>query len=254
MTNTDKDTENKFWSSDFTTDNYKRLLILAQKKYKFIQYPKINEEKSFLLWRHDCDYSLNRSLRLAQIENEVGVQSTFFLNPHSEFYNLNEKKQSKIIRDIIDLGHNIGLHFDANYYNVELEDQLDDLVSKEARWLEEWFGQKVEVFSFHNPTKFLLGCENDKYGDLINCYSTFFKENVDYCSDSNGYWRFKRLEDVLTEGVNSRLQVLTHPGWWQEEEMVARDRILRCAEGRSNALMQDYDDLLDMHKRQNVGL
>ena len=32
---------------------------------------------------------------------------------------------------------------------------------------------------------------------MINTYAKYFKENVEYCSDSNGYWRYKRLEDFL---------------------------------------------------------
>ncbi len=40
-----------------------------------------------------------------------------------------------------------------------------------------------------------------------------------YVSDANGYWRFRRLLDVLVEGTDVRLHVLTHPGWWQAEPM-----------------------------------
>jgi hypothetical protein len=196
---------------------------------------------------------LNRSLRLAQIEHQAGVRATYFLNPHSEFYNILEKKQTDIVKKISALGHDIGLHFDAAYYEIDSEDALDPLVAREASLLRDTFGQEIKVFSFHNPTDFLLTCEAEHYGRLLNCYSTMFKQHIPYCSDSNGYWQHRRLEDVLSTGEDQCLQVLTHPGWWQEEVMYPRDRIKRCVDGRASALMEDYDAFLEVHGRRNVG-
>jgi hypothetical protein len=236
---------------DFTTTQYVELLRLAQKNYRFVGYQDIVAGEKFVLWRHDCDYSLNRALRLAQLENEESLKSTFFLNPHSELYNLIEKGQSQLVEKILMLGHDIGLHFDAAYYDIRSERQLDALVAREAGWLNTWFGIEPTVFSFHNPTEFLLTCERESYGGLINCYSRMFKTTVPYCSDSNGYWRFRRLSDVLESAKEPCLQVLTHPEWWQETSMMARERIFRCIDGRASSVMNDYDALLKVHGRIN---
>lgn len=238
--------------ADFTTDHYRQLLRLALKNYEFTSYTDKEKTENFILWRHDCDYSLNRSLRLAQIEAEEGVKSTYFLLPHCDFYNLLEKRQSALIHEIIGLGHHIGLHFDAGFYDLTSEEQLDSLVRKEAGWLQDWFGVNVGVFSFHNPDAFSLGCEKDSYGGLVNCYSAYFKNNVGYCSDSNGYWRFRRMHDVLQKADDKCLQILTHPGWWQDTVMAPRERIERCVQGRAAATMADYDSLLLRHSRKNV--
>lgn len=247
-------TSDNYNIGDFTVQHYAELLDLAKENYNFIRYGEIDLSERFVLWRHDCDFSLNRSLRLAEIENQKGVISTFFLNPHSEFYNWQEKGQSKIIRKILDLGHDIALHFDANYYDVKSEEQLNKLVSQEASWLKDTFSCDVNVFSFHNPTELLLTYEEQEYGGLLNCYSKTFKQNIPYCSDSNGYWRFRRLRDVLSDAKDPCLQVLTHPGWWQDDAMLPRERILRCASGRAHWLMKDYDSVLERHERNNIGL
>lgn len=239
---------------DFTVAEYRKILQLAKQNYQFETFDKISLTNRFILWRHDCDLSLNRALRLAMIENEESITATYFINPHCEFYNLLEKKQGAIINKILELGHHIGLHFDASFYDIHGENQLDDLVAKEAAWLRSWFGYNIHTFSFHNPTPFLLSCEKDSYGGLLNCYSSFFKDNVAYCSDSNGYWRFRRLRDVLTEAKEDHLQVLTHPGWWQETAMLPRDRVLRCFNGRAQAGMNDYDAFLQQNQRKNVGV
>lgn len=237
---------------DFTSTQYVELLRLAKSNYKFIGYRELAASKRFVLWRHDCDYSLNRSLRLAQFEHEESVKSTYFLNPHCEFYNLLEKGQAQIVAQILSLGHEIGLHFDAAYYDIESEDQLDELVEREAAWLKNWFGIEPAAFSFHNPTEFLLACERDTYGGLINCYSRTFKTTIPYCSDSNGYWRFRRLRDVLESTQDPCLQVLTHPGWWQAVAQHPRERIFRSVYGRASAIMNLYDAGLEAHGRENL--
>ena len=241
-------------SGDFTISRYRDLLDVARRTYAFVKYESALEIKKGIFWRHDVDCSLNRALRLAVIESEVGVEATYFINPHSEFYNLLERNQADIIFRILELGHSIGLHFDAEFYNVVEESILGELIDREAGWLESWFGVRPVAFSFHNPTEFLLGCDADSYGGLINCYSLFFRNEVGYCSDSNGYWRFRPLIDVLTEAREERLQVLTHPEWWQEEEMAPRERIVRCVQGRAKAVLRRYDEGLAKSGRRNIGL
>lgn len=237
---------------DFTTSEYAKLIKIAQRSYKFTRYEDINVSERFILWRHDCDYSLNRSLHLAKIDSSAGISSTFFLNPHSEFYNVLEKSQVKIVQEIIALGHDIGLHFDAAFYDIHDEKQLSEYIAIEADWLRQWFDVQVAVFSFHNPTPLLLSFEEPKYSGLINCYSYYFKKEVGYCSDSNGYWRYRRLRDVLEIASDRSLQVLTHPAWWQEKPLSPRNRILRSVEGRANATMQNYDDFLAANDRKNI--
>ena len=238
--------------NDFTIDRFCELIRLAQKSYHFSNYCELPLKEGGILWRHDIDYSLNRALRLAKLEFKMGVHATYFINPHCEFYNPLEKSQAKIIDEILAMGHEIGLHFDADYYDVTSESELDAHVKYEASVLEHFFGVKLSAFSFHNPNEFLLGCDKEQYGGLINCYSSYFRNKVGYCSDSNGYWRYRRLEDVLREAKETKLQVLTHPGWWQEEVMYPRNRILRATEGRAKAVMNHYDDALKEHGRLNV--
>jgi len=237
--------------SDFTTEHYRELLRLAKSNWYLESYENIRLKSEFLLWRHDVDCSLSRSLALAKLEQEEGVRATYFINPHSEFYNLVETKQYQIVKQILSLGHDLGLHFDAAFYGVESESALDRLVAKESLYLENWFGVKPVAFSFHNPVAAHLDCDADEYVGLTNCYSKRFKEQVAYCSDSNGYWRFRRVFDVLSEKKDARLQVLTHPGWWQDQPMPPRQRIFRAAYGRAAATMHIYDEGLEEHGRLN---
>ncbi|WP_260293635.1 hypothetical protein [Sedimenticola hydrogenitrophicus] len=238
--------------NDFTLDGYIAALDLAQARYRFIGYTDVDFGEPFVIWRHDCDHSLNRALRIAEIEHDRGVQSTYFINPHCHYYNLLEKEQAEIICRIIGLGHDIGLHFDALFHNIESENQLHQLVAQEAKWIGEWFGVEVVAFSFHSPTRFCLSCEENSYGGLINCYAKCFKSQIAYCSDSNGYWRFDRLHDVLASEKFRYLQVLTHPEHWQDRSMYPRERAFRSVYGRASAILARYDAVLDQQGRFNV--
>jgi hypothetical protein len=237
--------------SDFTTSHYRELCNLSTKHYAVVDYCSIPWGKRFVLWRHDLDFSLNRGLALARIENEIGIKATYFLNIHSEFYNLAETNQHKIVKEILELGHDIGLHFYAGFFDEITEDKLHDLIAREAEYLEWLFNVKPVAFSFHNPVESTLEFDADTYGGLLNCYSKRFKTEVSYCSDSNGYWRFRRLYDVLNEGIDPCLQILTHPGWWQEVPLPPRQRVFRCAFGRASAIMRQYDEALMRFGRSN---
>ena len=147
------------------------------------------------------------------------------------------------------MGHEIGLHFDSDFYEIYDESSLSLKIAAEAEILERLYGVKPAVFSFHNPVAEQLSCEDEVYGGLINCYSRRFKNDVTYCSDSNGYWRFRRLRDVLVEAKAPCLQVLTHPGWWQDLPMPPRQRIFRSVYGRAAATMRDNDTALDSYGR-----
>tara|TARA_B100000686_G_C16686115_1_gene914901 strand:+ start:507 stop:1277 length:771 start_codon:yes stop_codon:yes gene_type:complete len=239
--------------TDFTIEEYCKILQIAKKEYKFVTYSNIPWSDRFILWRHDCDYSLNRSIKLARVEAAQGVSSTYFLNPHCEFYNLFESSQWKIIKDIISIGHEIGLHFDGTFYAIKTEKELDERIRYEADLLRDLFGTSPSAFSFHNPISKDFACEKEKYGGLINCYSARFKAEVPYCSDSNGYWRFRRLNDVLLDATDPCLQVLTHPGWWQEKAQSPWERICRSVDGRASSTLSNYEEQLKKDGRLNLG-
>lgn len=239
---------------DFTTKHYRKLIRLAQLNYQFVSYENPPFGERFILWRHDCDFSLNRALKLAKIEMQENVTSTYFINPHCEFYNPLEKGQAKIVEQILGMGHVLGLHFDADYYETRSEAELEEQIAYEASLMERFFGTKLCAFSFHNPNEVLLGYEKESYGGLLNCYSRKFKEEIPYCSDSNGYWRFGRLREVLETGGDFCLQVLTHPAWWQEQSMLPMERIDRCIRGRSESVRRQYVQQLKKMGRKNIGM
>lgn len=239
--------------TDFTESAYSNLLSLAKEQYTFIDYTSDLNREKIILWRHDVDFSVHRALRLAEIESEHGVASTFFFQLSSFFYNIFERAVLERIRRIMKLGHTIGLHFDPSLYEGVSKEPVLEKMAWEKTVLENLFETTIHAVSFHNPNyDDWLSVDAHTLCGMVNTYSRFFKENFGYCSDSNGYWRFESIESVLRSRKHSRFQVLTHPGWWTPEPLPPRRRIVRCVEGRAKRCMEQYDRMLAELGRMNI--
>lgn len=238
---------------DFTVEHYRQLLQLAGDSYDFSSYRQIPLGDRFVLWRHDCDVSLNRAVRLAEIEHAEGVQATYFVNLHSEFYNPLEKDQSRLIHQVLELGHELGLHFDHSYFGISNWSTLEEQANYEKEVLQRFFGTELSAVSFHNPQAVLAVIDQETCAGLVNCYSRTFRDQVPYVSDSNGYWRFRRLKDVLVAAEDTCLQVLTHPVWWQDGPLSPWAKINRSVDGRLASTLSGYEGALKSDGRTNVG-
>ncbi|MGB4101379.1 MAG: hypothetical protein WBK91_05685 [Alphaproteobacteria bacterium] len=237
--------------TDFTHAHYRVLLGHAAARYRFCSFHDFARDEVFVLWRHDVDYAPHAALALARIEASCGVQATYFLQLSSPFYNLFEPEIKACVKALADLGHDLGLHFDAAMHQVETAAQLQDALHRDRRILEDYCGMPVKSFSFHNPTPELLTYDSFDYAGMINAYAGYFRTEVTYCSDSNGIWRHRSLTDVLAEAPPA-LQVLTHPAWWTETPMAPRRKIFNCIMGRARHVLADYNRLLQAGGRVNV--
>jgi hypothetical protein len=244
-----------YFFEDFTEENYRNLLRLCKQNYSFIPYDQYHSDGKNVMWRHDIDLSVHRAKRLAEIEMEEGVRTTYFLHLHNEFYNALENDVVKCMLKIIEYGHDLGLHFDPNFYALTNEDsKLEYYLKVEKQFLENIFQRRINAFSFHNPDiGNWLQIDREQIAGMVNTYSAYIRSKYAYCSDSNGYWRFKRLKDVLSKAEDDKLQILTHPGWWVLTIMSPRERISRCIDGRAAKQHIQYDNLLSVMGRKNVG-
>jgi len=239
-------------TGDFTRLNFRRLVRMAKAGYTFRRFTDFHRGERFILWRHDVDMSVHAARRLAEIEADEGVTATYFLFLHGAFYNLFEPTIMQHVREIAALGHDLGLHFDTRVLNVRNPDELEIQLNREKRVLEEFFEKEILAFSFHDPGTHTNAFRAHSYAGMVNAYSDYFLREVSYVSDSNGYWRHRRLEDVLLTAGDARLQVLTHPEWWQDAAMAPRQRVERSIDGRAAATRMAYDEYLDKAGRKNV--
>ena len=245
------DNREKYNFNDFTTNHFREIIKKLKQEYEFSFYHNFNKEKKFVLWRHDVDFSLQRALQCAQIEHEEGVKATYYIHLHNEYYNLLERRENDIVKQILSLGHDIGVHFDTHFYNIKTEGEIITNLETEKNLLEQLFKTSIKSFSFHNTNPFVMSCQKWEYSGLINAYAEYFQKEVKYCSDSNGYWRFERMMDV-TNANHSRLQLLTHCEWWTENIMSPWQKIQSIIDEKAQFDKACYLELLRENQKLNI--
>jgi hypothetical protein len=238
----------------FTIDHYREIVKLAcDMGFTFILHKdEFVANRKDVIWRHDVEFSPVQALKMAKIEHDLGVKATYFWQTHGKQYNVYTRFFSDILREIQSLGHHIGLHFDSHYWGVKDVDQLNRCIEIDKDYFEKVFGLKLDTFSFHNTTPFVLSCDEYQYGGLINTYARFFKEHYQYCADSTGYWRYEVLDEVLRDPNTKHLQFLSHDAMWSDTVMSPRQRVRNSIQVDADRLKKEYDDGLKAFGAKNV--
>lgn len=96
---------------DFTLRKYKLLLItLLESGYQVITFEHFlcgkNVNDRFVVLRHDVDELANHALKIAELENKLGIKATYF------FRIVKQSNNPDVIRKIAAMGHEIGYHYE----------------------------------------------------------------------------------------------------------------------------------------------
>ena len=160
-------------NSDFTETNYRNILKIAKRNYRFINFfdnKENNIDSKFIILRHDIDISVHRAYRMAIIEHEEDVRSTYFLLLSSIYYNVFEKEIRNLILSILSLNHSIGLHFDSSIYLIKTEKDFMFWLNFEKNILGKYFDISIDTFSIHNSEPHIRQKFNKiKYDGILDC-------------------------------------------------------------------------------------
>lgn len=242
---------------EFTYEGYSGLLKkINQYGYTVASYDNCDLAKKCVILRHDIDYDITKTVRIGKIEKEMGVKSTFFLLISSDFYNVFSTSGACIIDRIQDYGHDIGLHFDEQRYQDDFgcTDRIREHILEEARVLEKAVGNPVTKVSMHRPSKEIIE-SNLTIPGMINTYSSKFVNDFKYVSDSRRRWREPVEEYIINETYN-KIQILTHPFWYNETELELRDSILGFIESskryRYDILNNNFSNLEEIMNKDDI--
>ncbi|MCP3902007.1 MAG: hypothetical protein GY715_00100 [Planctomycetes bacterium] len=246
-------TDPRAHAADFTPTAYRAVLRATRERYRFSTFSDA-PEAGRVYWRHDIDCCMDAACTLARIEADEGVVATYFLNMRSDFLNLHSASNRKLIRTVGSLGHELGLHFDGHAHAIASEADLVTALTADRTALEAITGTPIDAFSFHNPTGDMLAHEDDVIAGMTNAYAPRYFREIGYCSDSNGYWRHRRLLDVIESGAEPTLQVLTHPVFWVFDPPIPpKQRIWRTIEQHADLIKQQYSGATAAGARLNIG-
>lgn len=199
---------------DFSTAHYQEIVTTIQRSHRTLSFGEVHalgdtlmDIPRFVIMRHDVEFSIPAALRLAEIDAAAGVRSTFFFLLTSD-YNPFEEEQAGGIRRILDLGHDIGLHYDAALLE-RLRLDATAVVKAQISNLETFFDTTVFAMSSHMPMRSGLTLS---IPDVIDVYEPRFMVDMKYLSDSTQRWR----EGVVTANLSrhDRIHLLTHEYIW----------------------------------------
>ncbi len=125
------------------------LLALKQSGYELVTVGEMNAVETGLLacLRHDIDFYPSPALAMARCEAEEGVRATYYFLLSGP-YNLLSAENRRLLHEILDMGHEIGLHYDLEVYADNAEAAREDLI-EEMRVLESICGKRVSTISTH---------------------------------------------------------------------------------------------------------
>ena len=85
-------------SFDFTYKSYGQLLTTIGARFEIIPASKLDtvDTQAWCLMRHDIDNDPSLALPIAEIENQLGVSSTYYLMTASSLYNIHESDTQKM--------------------------------------------------------------------------------------------------------------------------------------------------------------
>lgn len=203
---------------DFSYQTYTHFINTLKRDYRFVSLSKAKQRNGHLgpnvILRHDIDLSVQKALLMAKIEARLKVRSVYFLFPKSPFYNTFASFEESLIRQIISLGHYVGLHFDFARSNGKNSEATSQEIKREISFLQEYYDVRLDSVSFHRP-KSLPFLNRLKIASYPHAYESFFLNTYyTYLSDSRAQWRFGFPLDHPAYKKKQNLHLLIHPEWW----------------------------------------
>ncbi len=239
---------------EFTYDAYENLVSkIEEYGYQFASYHDYKSFEKCVIMRHDIDYSLQKSVELAEFENQLGIRSTYFVLLSSPFYNIMSRDAVKKIEKIQNAGHEIGLHFDElNYDKLEYDKigGVEKAIYQEIDLMSSILDCDIRSISMHRPSPKTLQANYD-LGMIVNSYGREFFEGFKYVSDSRRRWR-ENVDEIISCGLYNKLHILTHAFWYNEIEKNIKQSILdfmdEAKEERLHFLDQNITNLAEIIK------
>ena len=194
--------------------------------------------------RHDVDDRGWPSVwHMAKWEQDRGIESTWYFLHTAPYWGI---EMLPVLRDLVTMGHEIGLHNNAVAEGFRTGDDPFGIFSHAKFQLETWSGVEVRTTAAHgdilchqrgfvnydmflecckpgeNPQYFYEYQERRSYRDFGIDYAGDWLPRAAYMSDSGGRWADYPGNPTLDQALrdfpySGRMIVLQHPDWWPPE-------------------------------------
>jgi hypothetical protein len=178
----------------------------------YIDYKKSGSVEKVLINRVDIDLSVKKVERLESILTDLGIRTTFFLRLHAPEYNPFSFENYRIIKKILDNGHELGYHSEVIDQSAIWDEDATDCLLRDLDVINRMFNIEVKSVASHggmtglNNLDFWKDKKPSDFGLLYEAYDkqpefNLFQECF-YASDSE-WTRWKCYnKGVRIEGDN----------------------------------------------------
>lgn len=193
-------------SFDLTLKKYRTLCQAISKRQtdcRFITYLNTQDKGGIIILRHDVDRKPKRALRMAKVESEIGIRSSYY------FRSTKGSFEPKIMKAIENMGHEIGYHYEVLTKSKGNMDQALKTFEKELSSFRKIV--MVDTVCYHGSP--LSKFDNRKiwtessYSEFnIRGEASLSVQDVDYYTDTGGRWGSKSnmRDNVANEGLSIR--------------------------------------------------
>ncbi len=231
----------------FGLDEYTNLLnqfINAGYRFQTIDQFREHYPGKIAYLRHDVDLDITLIREMALVEQHLGVCATYFI-PLTLSFNALYTPNRRILRQLCDMGHQIGLHYDMETYPTDPQKAREHL-DWEAQILGKIIEQTICAICMHTPYK----GQADPFrqlDDYAHPHDPRYQEDLLYVSDSCRAWRDESLLTCFGPNPPRRLLLNLHPEFWLDASVVDRIQYLDVVL-LSNTLQQRREYLEKVRK------
>jgi hypothetical protein len=224
----------------FTLDDYRTLIRNFRRAGYDIRKVSAMSDLSpgrVLFLRHDVDYHLYGVNAMAEMESNLGCCATYYVLLTSH-YNVLYPENVQILRNLLGMGHEIGLHYDLECYPRDPEESLSRL-KMEISILSDAIGRPVRTIGTHEPFKLpdpFLTLEG-----LFHPQDPRFQEGLFFVSDSCRVWRDDSLLRCFGSNPPNRVLMNTHPELWLDGSVHDRsDYLMKVVFSNATHQLRDF--------------
>jgi len=222
---------------DFTLEKYEELLQALEEFSIFtvLSYFKKRPKSGFVILRHDVDRNPGNALRMAELETEVGIFSSYY------FRYTNSSFKPELISKVSELGHEVGYHYETLGKTKGEVDSAINMFSEELKSFREFVsvstvsmhGLPLSPIDNHDIWKFQSFESNNLEGDAV---LSIYDDEVLYFTDTGRNWNnFNNIRDytnlsyyngyidstddlvkLINDGLFDKLYINIHPERWAD--------------------------------------
>lgn len=211
---------------------------------EYIPFKQNETSKKVVVLRVDVDFSVKKAQRLCEIFNSIGIKGSFFIRLHAPEYNPFSFENYKIIKFIIESGHEIGYHSEIVDQAAIWAESAENCLIKDIEVINKMFGIQIKGVASHggmtglNNLSFWKDRDAKEFGLDYEGYDkheyNLFQESF-YVSDSE--WTQWKCYDKGVLNINDRrsfkehvkdkheiIHLLIHPDTYYEKHFYENEK------------------------------